>query len=163
MPLFLKRGDFMGVLNEAKAFRDINLGLKVDKAAAALPQTAAAAIFTVAGGRVAITQIVGEVTTIVQNQANNTKLIANPTVGTDVDICADLNIAADEVGCLYGISGLNSDALIGVNAGALPAQSRKIIVPSGTIDLNCSASNTGAIKWTVFYFPIDDGATVTAA
>lgn len=139
------------------------LGTRVDRATAALPQTTAAAIFTVAGGRVAIHQIVGEVTTVIQTQANNTKLTANPTTGTSVDICAVLNISADEVGTLYGISGLNSDAMIGINAGAVPGQTRDVVVNIGTIDLDCAASNTGAVKWTIFYSPIDDGATVTAA
>lgn len=146
-----------------KSLRQLQKGLKVERAIAALPQTAAAAIFTVTGGRVAIRQIVGEVTTVIQNNPNNTKLTANPTTGTSVDICAVLNIAADEVGTLYGISGLNSDAMIGINAGALPGQTRDVIVNIGTIDLDCAANNTGSVKWTLFYIPIDDGAAVTAA
>lgn len=153
----------MSVLSNLKSYREIVLGAKVDRATATLPQTAAAAIFTVSGGRVAITQIIGEVTTAIQNQANNTKLTSTPTTGTAVDICAVLSIANDEVGCLYGITGLNTDAMIGINAGALPAQTREVIVPAGTIDLNCAASNTGSVKWSIFYYPIDDGATVTAA
>lgn len=153
----------MSVLSSLKSYREIVLGAKVDRATATLPQTAAAAIFTVSGGRVAITQIIGEVTTAIQNQANNTKLTSTPTTGTAADICAVLSIANDEVGCLYGITGLNTDAMIGINAGALPAQTREVIVPAGTIDLNCAASNTGSVKWSIFYYPIDDGATVTAA
>ena len=138
-------------------------GSRVDRATAALPQTTASAIFTVTGGRVCITEILGEVTTIIQNQANNTKLTANPTTGTDVDICAVLNIAADGVGTLYGITGTASDALVGVNAGAVPEQAKGVIVNTGTIDLNCAASNTGAVKWTIMYYPIDVGASITAA
>jgi hypothetical protein len=153
----------MAVLNSDLIYRDNKLGLRVDRATATLPQTAAAAIFNVKGGRVAITQIIGEVTTVIQNQANNTKLVSNPTDGTDADLCAVLNIAADEKGTLYGITGISSDALIGVNAGALRGQTVDVIVPSGTIDLNCAASNSGAVKWTLFYYPIDVGAYVEAA
>jgi hypothetical protein len=153
----------MSVYESGESYRSIALGLKVDRATATLPQTAASALFTVSGGRVAITQIIGQVTTAIQNQANNTKLIANPTTGTDVDICAVLSIANDEVGCLYGITGLNSDAMIGINAGALPAQTRDVIVNVGTIDLDCAANNTGSVKWTLFYYPIDSGAAVVAA
>lgn len=142
---------------------DINLGMRVDRATATLPQTTAAAIFNIVGGRVAITQIVGEVTTVIQTQANNTKLTANPTTGTSVDICAALDISADEAGCLYGITGLNTDAMLGVNAGALPGQTRPVIVNIGTIDLDCAASNTGSVKWSVFYVPVDDGAYIEAA
>jgi len=103
------------------------------------------------------------VTTVIQTQANNTKLTANPTVGTSVDICAVLSITADEVGTLSGITGLNTDALIGINAGALPGQTRPVVLPVGTLDLDCAASNTGSVKWTVFYVPVDDGAYMEAA
>lgn len=153
----------MGVLDPLKGLRAAVLGSRVDRATATLPQTAAAAIFNVTGGRVAITQIIGEVTTAIQNQACNTKLTATPTTGTAVDLCAVLSIANDEVGCLYGITGTNSDAMLGINAGLLPGQQRSSIVGIGTIDLNCAASNTGSVKWTIFYVPIDDGAAVTAA
>lgn len=146
-----------------KALRKLQYGLKVDRATATLPQTTAAAIFNIKVGRVLLKQIVGEVTTVIQTQANNTKLTANPTTGTSVDICAALDITADEVGCLYGISGLNSDALIGVNAGAVPGQLRDVVLPVGTLDLDCAASNTGSVKWTVFYVPLDDGAYMEAA
>jgi len=145
-----------------KAIRKLLKGEKVERAAAGLPASTAGALFNIIGGRVAITQIIGEVTTVIQTQANNTKLTGNPTTGTAVDICAVLNITADEVGCLYGITGLNTDALIGINAGALPAQTRDVILNVGTLDLDCAATNTGEVAWTIFYTPIDDGAYVTA-
>ncbi len=138
-------------------------GERVDRAAATLPQTTQEALFTIAGGRVLLLGLLGEVTTIIQTQANNTKLIANPTTGSDVDICAALDITADEVGCLYSISGLNTDALIGLNAGAVPGMVRPVILPIGTLDLDCAASNTGAIKWSALWVPWDTGAVLTAA
>jgi hypothetical protein len=153
----------MGVLDDGAGFRKMQLGIMVERATATLPQTTAEALFNVVGGRVAITQIVGQVTTAIENKANNTKLIANPTTGTSVDMCAVLNIAADEVGTLYGISGTISDAMIGINAGLVPAQLRDVIVNVGSIDLACAASNTGSVKWVLFYYPIDDGAYVEAA
>jgi len=107
--------------------------------------------------------ILGEVTTVIQTQANNTKLVANPTAGTSVDLCAVLNISADEVGCLYGVTGTVGDALIGVNAGYAPLPARPLVVAAGTIDLDCAASNTGSVKWSIWYAPLDDGAVVTAA
>lgn len=153
----------MNELMSGKAIRRTKMGLKVDRATATLPQTAAAAIFNVVGGRVCITEIIGEVTTAIQNQANNTKLTANPDNGTSVDMCAVLSIANDEVGTLYGITGTVGDAMIGVNAGCVPEQAKGIIVNTGTIDIDCAASNTGSVKWTVLYYPIDDGAYITAA
>lgn len=153
----------MANFTTGKTLRELNLGMKVERAAAALPQTTASALFNIKNGRVALTQIIGQVTTIIQTQANNTKLVSNPTSGTDVDICAVLDITADEVGTLYSISGLASDALIGTAAGAVSGQVRNVILNAGSLDLNCAASNTGAIKWTLFYYPIDDGAYVEAA
>lgn len=150
-------------LRDAKAIRATQFGIPVERATAALPQTTQSALFTVTGGRVAIMGIIGEVTTVIQTQANNTKIVANPTTGTDVDLCAVLSITADEVGTLYGITGVFSDAMVGANAGAAVMCARPVVVAAGTIDLNCAASNTGSVKWALFYIPIDDGAYVTAA
>lgn len=149
--------------SQLEALTPFMAGRRVDRSTAALPQTTQSALFTVAGGRVLMLGIVGEVTTIIQNQANNTKLVANPTTGTDVDICAVLSIANDEVGCLYGITGLFTDAMVGANAGASVWPRNPVILPVGTLDLSCAASNTGAVKWSLFYVPLDDGAIVTAA
>lgn len=153
----------MSVLNDALAFKKAVLGLSVSRATATLPQTTQSALFTVTGGRVAITSIVGQVTTVIQTQANNTKIVANPTTGTDVDLCAVLDISADQVGCLYGITGVFSDAMVGANAGATVLQQRAIVVNVGTIDLSCAASNTGSVKWDITYVPIDAGAAIVAA
>lgn len=153
----------MSVIIQGTQLRSILLGTQVDRAAAALPQTTQSALFTVTGGRIIVTAIIGEVTTVIQAQANNAKLVANPTVGTDVDLCAVLSIASDEVGCLYGITGLFSDALVGVNAGAGVLPRNPVVVPAGSIDLSCAASNTGAVKWSLTYVPLDAAATVAAA
>ena len=138
-------------------------GIKVSRATDTLPASAAKALFTIAGGRVLLLGIVGEVTTAIQNQACNTKLTANPTTGTDVDICAVLSIANDEVGCLYGITGLFSDAMVGSNAGAGVWPRNPVVLPAGTLDLSTAATNTGSVKWDLWYVPLDTSATVTAA
>jgi hypothetical protein len=66
----------------------------VERQTDTLPQTADEALFRITGGKVRILEIVGEVTTAIQNQANNTKLKFNPAgTGADVDLCAVLNIA----------------------------------------------------------------------
>jgi len=137
------------------------LGDVVQLATATLPQTAASTLFTITGGRVLVTSIVGEVTTVIETLANNTKLTANPTTGTSVDMCAVLDISADEVGCLYGITGDPADALVGTNAGLTVGMKNGLVVNEGTIDLDCAASATGSIKWTLHYIPIDVGATVS--
>lgn len=145
-----------------QSIADINLGMRVDKVTATLPAGVAGALFNVIGGRVAVMGILGEVTTVIQTQANNTKLVANPTVGTSVDLCTVLDISADEVGCLYGITGNVGDALVGVNAGYAPLPEQPLVVAPGTIDLNCAATNTGSAKWSIWYVPVDDGAYIEA-
>lgn len=141
----------------------LGLGLRVDRATADLPQTATGGLFTVVGGRVAITAILGEVTTAIQNQACNTKLISTPSAGTAVDLCAVTSIANKEVGSKLSITGLASDALVVGNAGAAAMQTRPVAVGPGVIGLNTAANNTGKLKWSIFYLPIDDGAYVEAA
>ena len=150
----------MSVIIAGPQIRQIALGTKVDKATAALPASTTGTLFTVSGGRILLTSIVGEVTTAIQNQANNTKLVSTPTTGTAVDICAVLDIANDEVGCLYGITGLFSDAMVGSNAGATVIQRNPVVIPIGTIKLSCAATNTGSVKWSMTYIALDDGATV---
>ena len=143
--------------------RSIQAGIRVSRDAATLPQSDSGVLFNVTGGRVIITGIVGEVTTGIQNQANNTKLTANPDTGTSVDICAVLDIADDEVGTLYGITGTFSDAMVGENAGATVWPTAPVVVAAGSIDLDCAASNSGEVKWSLTYVPLDDGASVSAA
>ena len=157
----------MPTLNDFKTVNKERFGFRVDRATDTLPQGIGGGgvednLFNVIGGRVAVTQIIGEVTVVVQTQANNTKLVANPTVGATTDMCAALDISALAVGVLIGITGLITDAML-ASAGGLSAQGRDIIINPGLICLNCVASNTGSIKWALFYVPIDIGAYVTAA
>lgn len=156
----------MAVYNEGQTFRSVVLGERVDRATATLPQTTDGALFKITGGRILLTSIIGEVTTIIQNQANNTKIKFNPTAtGADTDLCAVLDIAADAVGTLYSITGDFSDAL---KDGLLCLETdavleRGIILSEGAIELDCAASNTGSVSWTITYVAIDDGAAVAAA
>lgn len=141
-------------------------GIKVSRATAALPATTAAAIFTIAGGKVAITAIYGEVTTVIQTQANATKLQFDPTdAGATQDLCATTDITADAVGTMYSItgtpSGVLSDAL-----NFLPPNLhlvKPLILKPGGILLSCAATNTGSVKWDIWYVPLDTGASIAAA
>jgi hypothetical protein len=135
---------------------------RVSRAANNLPQSTAGALYTVSGGK-CIVEIIGEVTTIIEAGANNMKLVANPTVGADVDLCATLDIASDAVGTFYNLTGTLADALVENTSGAGVSQAGGIIVAPGTIDLDCDASKTGQIKWVLFYIPIDQGAKIVAA
>jgi hypothetical protein len=138
--------------------------IRVSRVKANLPQSTAAAIFTVSGGKVLISVIIGEIeTTAIAAGANNMKLISNPTTGADVDLCAVVDIDADAVGTMYHITGTLADAMVATTSGSFATQSTVIAVAPGTIDLSCSASKTGKIKWTLFYIPIDAAAKVVIA
>ena len=141
---------------------EAHLGIPVNKAAATLPASTTQTIFTVTGGRVLVTLLVGEVTTVIQAQACNLKVTSNPTVGTDVDLASNLDINAKEAGTLLLVEG-DGTALVGANAGAaLNGVGRTaIVVPAGVIQIETSATNTGATKWQLRYFPLDNGAYVS--
>jgi len=132
------------------------------RASATLPATTATPYFTVTG-KVRIIDIIGEVTTVVQTQTCNAKLIANPTVGADVDMCAVKDITAAAVGTIFTITGTLANAMVQTASACAVAQASPLVVTAGTIDLSTSATNTGATKWTVRYEPIDAGAMVIPA
>jgi hypothetical protein len=138
----------------------------VERATAALPQTTAGALYAVTGGRILLTGLIGEVTTVIQTQANNTKLTFDPTdAGATQDLCAVLDVSADAVGTMYSITGTPAtamqDGLNFLSPNKLLAQA--VILKPGSILLDCAASNTGSVKWTAFWVPIDGTARLAAA
>ena len=152
----------MSVYGDETAIWNAILGFRVQRALATLPATTATQYFTVTG-LCAITGLIGLVTTVVQTQANDAKWTATPTAGSAVDMCAALDITADEAGCLYGITGTPANAMVGTNAGLTTNMITKIVVNSGTLDFDCAATNTGATSWTLFYVPLAIGSAIVAA
>lgn len=132
------------------------------KAAATLPQSGNSPLFTVTAP-VRILDIIGEVTTTIQTQADSANLAMIPTVGSSVDLCAVLNITASATGTILGITGTLANAMQSNANGVLVSQAAPVTVPAGEIKLVTSASNTGAIKWLIRYQPIAPGARVVAA
>jgi len=139
---------------------DLIAGIRVDRATAAMTD---ASIFTITGGNILLTLLLGEVTTILENIANNTKLTATPTVGTAVDICANLDTANIEVGGFLYITGTLANALAKSNAGASALQVTPIVVAPGVIAIDVAAAKSGSVKWSLWYVPLETGAYVTAA
>ncbi len=134
------------------------------RAAAVLPASTQTAYFTVAGGKVKIIDIIGEVTTVFDGTVNSLKLISNPTVGADVDLCTALVVTSDAAGSIYNITGTFANALQVNTSGAAEGQVNPFYVAAGTIDLDATATDaTGATKWTVIWEPEDIGATLVAA
>lgn len=156
-----------GVAGVGQAF--LSQFVHVARPTATVPATTTDILFRVFGGRVQVHLVVGEVTTIIQAQADNFKLTSKKldassvAVGTAVDICANVDGNAKEVGSLYVPLGSGA-AAVWSNAGCALGTLGRIpfIVPQGEIYLTTSATNTGAMKWDIWYQPLDEGAYVQA-
>lgn len=126
-------------------------------------------LFTVAGGRIAMTSIVGEVTTAFGAVASNTKLVYDITAAgpADVDLCAVADTASAAVGTLFTITGTPATAMQITAGGVAPSSvvlANPIIMLPGVIHWNAAADpGNGALHFTMTYVPLDDEATVTAA
>lgn len=137
--------------------------ITVERAAGTLPASTQAALFRVVNGPIEVVEIIGYITTVIQTQANNTKIVANPSTGSDTDLCAVLDVSADAVGSSWSITGTFANAMINTAAGVpLAKQATSFRVETGTIDLNCAATNTGAVKWKLRYKKINPNANVYA-
>ena len=139
--------------------------IHVAKASATVPATTTQNLFTISGGRCLVKLLLGEVTTIIQTQANNLKVTSVPTTGSAVDVATDLNISAFEAGALLVAEG-DGTALIGTSAGAgfAPAlNALPWVVPIGTLRIETSATNTGATKWDLWYQPLDSSGRIVSA
>lgn len=143
--------------------RLLNFGQRAFRAGAVLPATGNQTIFTVTG-RIILTSLIGQVTTVASATATNLKITAAPTVGTAVDLCANAAITSKEVGSLVSITGTFADALLVNNAGATPVQdSPGTVIAAGVIRITTDATNTGALSWTALWIPLDSGSTLVAA
>lgn len=160
---------------QAAQVRVAAYGGLVTGGAKTLPASTTGHLFTVSGGRVVITSLTGVVTTVVQAQACTIAIGNTPTGGSAVTTSlasASASVSGLAVGAsLYAqaFSGGNSQALlfggasgVVVGNGVVIANGGMCMVPSGTIDWTTSATNTGAIAWSVSYLPYDAGASITA-
>lgn len=125
-------------------------------------------LFTVAGGNIQLLSIIGEVTTVIETQADATKLTFNPTAtGASTDLCATLDISADAVGTLYSVVGVVATAMKSTTVlFVAPADNIPwpgVILAPGDIELDVADTNTGSIEWHLLYLPLEAGATVVAA
>ncbi|KKN84463.1 hypothetical protein LCGC14_0289250 [marine sediment metagenome] len=147
------------------------LGLAVVRAADnVLHDGDTTAAFTIAGGRVLITALFAEVTTAaIAGGASNFQFVANPSAGATQDMCANLDIDGDAIGTQYSIDGVAATALLVAEQGmvlAMPNGGRGQILQPGTIDAISATDKTAGgslIQVTLYYIPMDSGATVVAA
>lgn len=143
-----------------KSIRTMNYGTRVARTAAVLPATGNQTIFNVVG-RVLVTTLIGEVTTVMSATVTNLKVTAVSTVGSiATDLTANAAVTSLPVGTLYGISGIAANA---ATTGSAVQQSNELAIQPGVIRITTDATNTGAMTWTITYVPLDDGASITVA
>lgn len=144
-----------------------------------LPATTTAHLFSVTGGRILLTSVTGVVGTVIQAQAC-TISIGNTPSGGAASVAsiaaASASVSGLAVGSPLGVPAFAAGApvalVLGTVNGVLPAVDAGVpisaspagicIVPAGNIDWTTSATNTGAVAWTITYLPYDVGASATA-
>ena len=157
----------MSVLVPGSQLRQVELGMKVSRAAATIPQSAAQSIFSVTVGRILLTSLVGQVTVAIGATATTVSIGFTPTAGTAnaSGLASATAITSSEVGVCLGLPLTAAGALVvGSLAGTavqVPAHAPYVLKP-GTITYTTSASTTGSLQWDLLYIPLDDGATVAA-
>lgn len=146
----------MSVYNAGKANRLGIFGNVVTKSTGTLAATTIP-LFTIATGLVAVTSLVGRVTTAI-TVANSYKLQHNPTAGTTKDLCtaADIGTTDTVLGEIF-VTKIGTAIALGAAAVGLPE-----VLDIGQIE-SVSAGTDGVILWVCTWFPIEDGATLVAA
>lgn len=147
------------------------LGLRINRATAADPQNVWQNLFTIAGGTIAITSLIG-VRTIIQAGGASTMQFRHSVGPTVMDSGAAV-ITGNAVGTIYVLTGDIGDPVqvgaagAAVGAGKVVATSGSygvlplIIVGAGTIDvIMTAAAGTGSTRYILTYIPLDDAVTV---
>ena len=139
--------------------RMLSLGASTSKATGTLAASTVA-LFTITGGLVVVTSLIGVVTTAI-TVANSYKLQSDPTTGTTTDICSatDLGTTDTPVGDMLtavGSSGIVRGGLALVDPGAA------IVLPVGQVE-HVSNGTDGAITWYCTWYPYETAGSLAAA
>lgn len=152
------------------AMRQVVYGISVPRAAAVLPATATSTpYFTVAGGLVWVTGLIGICTAAGDATATTLLFSAVPTVGAANNMCgASASLASAVIGQLVALDGTAITTALqagGVTTGGnIGGMAKPIIVGIGTINAVTANTNASlAYRWILMYVPIDDGASITVA
>lgn len=158
----------MSTLIDAVSVRSIHLGTLVTKGPVDTAN-GATNLFTITGGKVIVTMLLGMVTTAFGSTTANTKLQFDPTAtGSTFDLCTTTDTASDAIGQTYTIAGdvETPGALLvaGAVGQANPVFPKPLLLTTGTVILNMSADpGVGASQWYITYVPLDSTAVVAAA
>jgi len=145
-------------------WENLGMGQRLARATLVLAN-ATTPIFTITGGRILLTAIFGQITTLIGGAAAY-RLQHDPLVGTGTtaNLCANTDINAYPVGDQLGITGVPTDALLpAAAAGAVPGMTMPVELPPGDIEVVCATAPGGAVLWTIWFKTLDSGARVVAA
>ncbi len=160
---------------DTAVLRETVFGRILRRPATTLVQNTTTPLFNVAGGHIAITSLVGVVTTAIANTASLTaKLVHTPSGGSVADLAAATGVTADAVGTFWSLTTTAAADLLSeqTTAGSeapnvtyAPLLNSPIILGAGAIALTVSNHDpgTGAAKWYITYVPFDVGAYVSLA
>lgn len=159
IPLKTTTGNGQLLVTEA-ARGAFGLGTQVDRAT---EHMADKDIFSVNGGRVLITGLVGTVTTAIGGGSEDIELDFDPdNAEATIALCTATLIDADPIGTMYTLAAAVGSALtIGTQTVAI-GPSSPWVLEEGDIVLDETGTEVGSIQWTLWYLPVDEGATVTA-
>lgn len=158
----------MSVIIQGSQLRTILLGSQVSKATGVVAN-GTTSLFTITGGRIVLTSLVGRVTVAIGGTISNCKLVYNPTAaGTSFDLNTATAITSDAVEQTYTIAGDVETPGALLVAGAVGQANgvftKPYILQAGALEQNLSADPVGGeITWSVTYIPYDDGAALAAA
>jgi hypothetical protein len=149
------------------AVGDVRLGIRVDRATA-LVAAATVALFNVVGGRVEMTQFVGRID-VDMAVLGCTLQITHLTTDA-VAVVTPLSIASADITGMDSTIMFSLPALVGgllinsTGTSAMEMDAPSYVLKTGALQLVGSAApGTGTISWSMWYFPIDEGAYVEAA
>ena len=166
----------MSVIIQGYQLREIGFGVQVIKAAQTPPNSGASAtLYTVAGGAVLVTSLLGRVSTVLSGTTGTLALGIKPSAGTEetAGIATAEVIGGMEVGTWIGIQAASvvtgtPDAYtigklaVGGHAGNAMFATVPFVVSPGVIEATVAvATMTGKIDWYLTYVPLDTGASVS--
>lgn len=165
----------MATIIQGSQLRLVEYGFQVLKPGQTPPNSGSSAtLFTVSGGMVLVTSLVGRVSTVLSGTTGAVSLGATPTVGASgaqvAGIASATVVGGGEVGATFAVAATIAGAPTTLANGGASAVAGKspflaqsaFIVQAGIITITTSvATMTGAIDWYLTYLPLDNGASVS--
>lgn len=156
----------MSTLIQGSQLRALFGGDLVTKSNLSTAGDTTANLFTVSGGNVVVTGLVGVVTTACSSTANTVSLGGSPSTGTveHGGIATAGSITSLEIGTwLYPTFAGGSVNVLQTSghAGAAGLFHDPFVMVPGYVTWTTSSANSGAISWYLMYVPLDTGAYVS--